>query len=98
MTKNDVYDTERTSDSIFVKTHSANTCGTCGEEVLEVSHVLVVRADGHMEANAARTKAITARSECHRRLAQAYLDKEHADNLAKGVPIERFCDQYLRHL
>ena len=26
-TKNDVYGTERTSDSIFVKTHSGNTCG-----------------------------------------------------------------------
>jgi len=56
-TKNDVYGTERTSDSIFVKTHSANTCGTCREEVREVSHVLVVRADGHIQADAAKTEA-----------------------------------------
>ena len=27
VTKNDVYGPERTSDSIFVKTHSGNTCG-----------------------------------------------------------------------
>ena len=60
------------------------------EEVREVSHVLVVRADGHNEANAARMEAIAARSERHRRLAQAYLDKEDADDLAKGVPIERY--------
>ena len=59
--------------------------------------MLVVRADGHMEENAARTEANAARSERRRRLAQAYQDKEDEDNLAEGASIVRYCE-WCNHL
>ena len=58
-TKNDVYGPERTSDSIFVKTHSGNTCGR------QLVSLMIAQTAGPQAESAAKQCGLLTASQPH---------------------------------